>query len=52
MKDLVKDYKENRIWIYRSQRFSLRGRLNEGLHCGHKGKGYVIEAVTTTKKLT
>jgi len=23
VKDLVKDYKENRIWMYRSQRFSL-----------------------------
>jgi len=52
VKDLVKNYKENRIWIYRSQRFSLKGRLNEGLYCGHKGKGYAIEAVITTKKLT
>jgi len=38
--------------MYRSQRFSLRGRLDEGLHCGHKGKGHVMEAVTTTEKLT
>ena len=52
VKDLIKDYKENRIWIYRSQCFSLRGCLDKGLHCGHKGKGYAIEAVTTTKKLT
>ena len=28
-----------------------RGRLNEGLHCGYKGKGYATEVVTTAKKL-
>jgi len=52
VKDLVKDYKKNRIWIYRSQRFSSRGCLNKGLHYGYKGKGHATEAVTTTKKLT
>jgi len=52
VKDLVKDYKENRIWMYRSQRFSSRGCLDEGLHCGHKGKGHATEAVTITEKLT
>ena len=29
----------------------LRGRLNKGLHCGHKGKGYTTEVVITAKKL-
>jgi len=52
VKDLVKDYKENRIWIYRSQHFSLRGCLDEGLYCRHKGKGHIIEAVIITEKLT
>ena len=29
----------------------LRGRLHEGLYCGRKGKRYVMEVVTTAKKL-
>ena len=29
----------------------LRGRLDEGLYCGHKSKGYVMEVVTTAEKL-
>jgi len=29
----------------------FRGRLNEGLHCGRKGKGYITEVVITAKKL-
>ena len=29
----------------------LRGHLNEGLCCGHKGKGYATEVVTITERL-
>ena len=29
----------------------LRGRLDEGLCCGHKGKGYATEVVTIAEKL-
>jgi hypothetical protein len=30
----------------------LRGRLYERLYCGHKGKEYATEVVTTAKKLS
>ena len=29
----------------------LRGRLNEGLYYGHKGKEYAMEVVTIAEKL-
>ena len=29
----------------------LRGRLDEGLYRGHKGKRYAMEVVTTAEKL-
>jgi hypothetical protein len=29
----------------------LRGRLDEGLYCGRKGKRYATEVVTTAEKL-
>src|ERR1700733_5626920 len=50
VKGFVKDYKGNSNWTYRSQRFSSRGSLNEGLYYGHKSKGYATEVVTTAKK--
>ena len=37
--------------VYKPALF-LRGRLDEGLHCKHKGKGHAMEAVITTEKLT
>ena len=51
MKDFVRDYKGHRHWMYRSQYFSLRGRLNKGLYYGRKSKGYVTEVVIATEKL-
>ena len=50
VKNFIKDYKENRSWIYRSQRFSL-DRLYEGLYCGRKGKRYATEVVIAAEKL-
>ena len=50
VKDLVKDYKKNRNWMYRSQYF-LKIILIKGLYYRYKGKRYVIEVVITTKKL-
>ena len=50
VKDLIKDYKGNKDWTYRSQRFSL-GHLHEGLYRGYKGKGYATEIVTITERL-
>ena len=50
VKSLVKDYKGNRNWTYRSQRFSS-GRLNEGPYRGRKGKRYTTEVVTIEKLL-
>ena len=50
VKDLIKGYKGNRNWTYRSQRFSS-GRLNKGLYCGHKGKEYATEVVIIAEKL-
>jgi len=49
VKDLVKDYKENRNWIYGSQCFSSEVVLTKDCY-GHKGKGYATEVVTTTEK--
>ena len=49
VKDLAKDYKGNRNWIYRSRHF-LEVVLTKGLYYGHKGKGYAME-VTITEKL-
>ena len=51
VKDLVKGYKGNRNQTYRNQRFFLEIFLTKGLYCGHKGKRYATEAVTTAKKL-
>ena len=51
VKDLAKDYKENRNWIYRSQYFFFKDCLYKGLYCGRKGKRYVMEVVTTAEKL-
>ena len=50
MKDLVKDYKGNRNWAYRNQRFSSEVVLTKDCY-GHKGKGYATEVVTITEKL-
>ena len=50
VKDLVKNYKGNKDWTYRSQRFSS-GHLHEGLYYGREGKGYATEVVTTAEKL-
>jgi len=43
VKDLAKDYKEQELDV-REPALFLRDRLNEGLYCGHKGKGYATEA--------
>ena len=50
MKDLIKDYKEQELDVQEPAPF-LRDRLNEGLYCGHKDKGYATEVVTTTERL-
>jgi len=50
VKDFVKDYKVNRNWTYRSQRFSS-GRLNKGLYCRYKDRGYATEVVIIAGKL-
>jgi len=36
--------------MYRSRHFS-EIVLTKGLYCGHKGKGYATEVVTTAEKL-
>jgi len=51
VKDLVRNYKGNRNWIYRSQRFSLEIVLIKGLYYRYKGKGYATEVVTIAEKL-
>ena len=48
VKDLVKDYKEQELNVQEPALF-LKDRLNEGLYCGHKDKGYATEVVTTKK---
>ena len=48
--DLVKDYKGNRNWTYRSQHF-LEIVLTKGLYYGCKGKGYATEVVIIAEKL-
>ena len=50
VKDLIKDYKGNRNWTYRSQHF-LEIVLTKGLYYRHKGKGYTMEVVTIAEKL-
>jgi len=50
VKDLIKDYKGNRNWTYRSQYF-LEIVLTKGLYYGRKGKGYATEVVTIAEKL-
>jgi len=48
VKDLAKDYKGNKNWIYRSRHF-LEVVLMKGLYYRHKGKGYTIEVIITEK---
>ena len=50
VKGLIKDYKEQELDVQEPALF-LRDRLHEGLYCGHKGKRYAIEVVTTAEKL-
>ena len=48
VKDLIKDYKEQELDIQELVLF-LKDRLNKGLYCGYKDKGYTTEVVTTKK---
>ena len=50
-KGLIKDYKGNRNWIYRSQRFSLEIVFIKGYTADVKGKRYIIEVVIIAEKL-
>jgi len=50
VKDLIKGYKGNRNWTYRSRHFP-EIVLIKGLYYGHKDKGYATEVVTTAKRL-
>ena len=49
VKDLAKDYKENRNWTYRSQYFFSKDHLYKGLYYRHKNKGYTTKVVITKK---
>jgi len=51
VKGLIRDYKGNRNWTYRSQRFSLKIVLMKGLYYRQKDKGYAMEVVIIAEKL-
>jgi len=50
VKDLAKNYKGNRNWMYRSWYF-LEIVLTKGLYYRYKGKRYMTEVVIIAKKL-